>query len=156
MLFRSLAGNLDEAAYTMHRVNETGRQALKEMRLLVHKLRPSILTQEGLVRALQNRLNAVEGRAGVQHDLVVESLPGLSPDVEEALYHIAQEALNNALKHGDGDYVQVSLQIEEGAIKLTVTDNGCGFDQQAMTAATDGGHGFGLTSMHEQIGRAHV
>jgi PAS domain S-box-containing protein len=146
----ALAGEVVEAAHTLQRVSETGRQALKEMRLLVHKLRPSILTQEGLVRALQNRLNAVEGRAGVQHELAVAPLPELSPDVEEALYHIAQEALNNALKHGGGNRVQISLQIEEGLIKLVVDDNGCGFDQQAMVAAADGGHGFGLTSMRER------
>lgn len=145
-----LAGDTAEASHYMQRVSETGRQALKEMRLLVHKLRPSILAQEGLVRALQNRLNAVEGRAGVQHDFVVSALPELSADVEEALYHIAQEALNNALKHGNGDSVRISLQVDGDLVKLVVADNGCGFNLQATTMAAIAGHGFGLTSMRER------
>jgi signal transduction histidine kinase len=73
-------------------------QALKEMRLLVYELRPSALEGEGLVGALQQRLDAVEGRANVEARLLVEGAIALPAAVEAALYGIAQEALNNTLE----------------------------------------------------------
>lgn len=139
------SGNQDEAARYLGRVGETGLQALKEMRLLVHKLRPSILAQEGLVPALQNRLRAVEGRAGVSHELLVDGPLDLSAVLEEALFHIAQEALNNALKHALADEVTVRLRQDGEQVFLEVQDNGQGFDP----AVTNHG-GLGLISMRER------
>ena len=83
----------------LEELGKIAQQALKEMRLLVHELRPPALEQEGLVGALQQRIDAVEGRAGIQARLLVEGEVRLEPSVEEALYRIGQEALNNALKH---------------------------------------------------------
>jgi PAS domain S-box-containing protein len=143
----SQAGELSRAADYFTDILETGQQALKEMRLLVHKLRPSRLAQEGLVRALQHRLNAVEGRAGVKNRLIIKGVIDLLPDVEEALYHITQEALNNTLKHAAAKEVLVSLeQSDEGRVTLTIQDDGTGFDLD--TAVTAGG--LGLTSMQER------
>lgn len=138
----------ERAARLFDDVLETGQQALKEMRLLVHKLRPSVLEKEGLVRALQHRLNAVEGRAGVRNQLVVEGALDLSVEAEEVLYFVAQEALNNAIKHAIASEVWVYLQADEGGfVSLAVRDNGGGFD---LETAVDGG-GLGLTSMRERV-----
>jgi signal transduction histidine kinase len=127
---------------------QTGQQALKEMRLLVHRLRPSVLEEEGLVQALQHRLNAVEGRAGVKHQLLVKGKPDLGAEVEEALYYVVQEALNNALKHADAGEISVSIEQDaRGALTLTIEDNGRGFDPQTAV----NGSGLGLTSMRERI-----
>jgi signal transduction histidine kinase len=126
---------------------QIGQQALKEMRLLVHKLRPSILEKEGLVRALQYRLDAVEGRAGVKNHLTIEGTIKISDEVEDALYHVAQEALNNALKHAITQEVKVYLRQDEDGLELKIVDDGKGFDPQT---AVNGG-GLGLTSMRERI-----
>ncbi|NIR15549.1 MAG: histidine kinase, partial [Desulfobacterales bacterium] len=75
------------------------QQALKEMRLLVYELRPLALRNEGLIGALQQRLDAVERRAGIDARLIVDGEVILPSPVEENLFRIAQEALNNALKH---------------------------------------------------------
>lgn len=144
---RAKAGNDEEAADYFSQIGETGQQALKEMRLLVHRLRPSILSKESLVRALQHRLNSVEGRAGVRHTLIVEEEIRLSPALENAVYQIAQEALNNALKHAMASEVTVHLSIvDDQQVVLLVEDNGRGFD--AGTAAES--DGMGLTSMQER------
>ena len=140
-------GDTEQAASYLAEVGETGRQALKEMRLLVHRLRPSILAKEGLVRAIQHRLNAVEGRAGVRSQLLVEGKLELSTAMEEALYYIAQEALNNALKHAAATEVVVLLRTQEnGDIELQITDNGRGFEPDKVSELG----GLGLTTMYER------
>jgi signal transduction histidine kinase len=141
------AGRNEQVAEYFSQIGETGQQALKEMRLLIHKLRPSILAKEGLVRALQQRLNSVEGRAGVKSQLIVEGDAKLPASLEDALYQIAQEALNNALKHAMATEVMVSLNyVNAEQIVLRVGDNGRGFEPEA---AADSG-GMGLTSMRER------
>ncbi|MBX3054923.1 MAG: PAS domain-containing protein [Anaerolineae bacterium] len=140
-------GQFDRAAWYFAEILATGQQALKEMRLLVHKLRPSALEKDGLVPALQHRLNAVEGRAGIQHQLVVEGEIHLPPEVEEAIYHVSQEALNNAIKHARASEVRVTVCQDDQHLELTVWDNGCGFDVD--TAVQSGG--LGLTSMRERM-----
>jgi signal transduction histidine kinase len=143
----ALADAYEEAADYFTQIGETGGQALKEMRLLIYRLRPSILAKEGLARALQHRLNSVEGRAGVKSRLVVEGKTKLSSSLEDTLYHIAQEALNNALKHALASEVTVYLDTtgdKQAVIKIE--DNGRGFDPD--TAAE--GDGMGLVSMRER------
>jgi len=140
------AGNVEKALTYLDEVLDTSRQALKEIRLLVHKLRPSPLEKEGLLQALDHRLKAVEGRAGIEQKLVVNGSPVLTTEIEEALYHIAVEALNNALKHSQATAVSVSIAQTDSAVTLQVIDNGQGFDMEE--AASSGG--LGLTSMQER------
>jgi signal transduction histidine kinase len=139
------AGKAEKAAGYLTDVGETSQQALKEMRLLVHKLRPSALEREGLLFALEQRLKAVEARVGIQYQLTAEGTLRLTPDLEESLYHIAQEGLNNALRHARASQVAVHFQQQEGEVALWVRDNGKGFD----VAAAGTGGGLGLTTMRE-------
>lgn len=129
------------------RIGDIAQQALKEMRLLVFELRPSVLDSGGLISALRRRLEAVEGRAGVDARLVVEDLPSVSGDVEQELYRIAQEALNNSLKHAAATIITVTLRQEADCAVLEVADDGIGFEP---STAKDGG-GMGLTSMRQRI-----
>jgi PAS domain S-box-containing protein len=140
------AGDLDRVGQYVGRLGETAQQALKEMRLLVYQLRPLALEAEGLAGALQHRLDAVEKRGGVQARLVVEGLVSLPARVEEALFRVAQEALNNALKHAGASAVTVTLCGGKGLVGLEITDNGRGFDP-----AQASGGGLGLTSMRERV-----
>src|SRR5262249_46946983 len=93
------AGELEHVKGCLSRVGETAQQSLKEMRLRVYELRPSALEQDGLVRALRQRLETVEKRAGIQAHLLVEGGWDMPPSQEAELYRIAVEALNNTLKH---------------------------------------------------------
>ena len=140
-------GESEQAAGYLEEVAETGQQALKEMRLLVHRLRPSVLAEKGLVYAIQHRLNAVEGRAGIIRRFDYEVDLTLSPAMEEAIYYITQEALNNALKHAKASEVTVLLLGDEnGKLELQIVDNGRGFDP-SLASKTGG---LGLTSMKER------
>jgi len=135
----------DAIQHTLARIAETARQALKEMRLYVHQLRPAVLAEEGLVGTLHQRLAAVEGRSNVQARLVADPSVDLPAPAEEALYHIAREALNNALKHARAASVSVTLSCQDGKVVMEILDDGCGFDPESVGQA-----GMGLTTMRER------
>lgn len=128
-------------------IEQVAQQALKEMRLLIYELRPPELENEGLQGALHHRLSAVEKRAGVEARLVTDDVLDLRPEVEEALYAIAVEALNNALKHSAATNVMVKLRESDGFVQMEVKDNGCGFDLLQSRAS----RGIGLKSMRERV-----
>jgi len=140
------AGDVVRVSEYLERLEEGNRQAIQDMRLLVYELRPSALEREGLVGALRERLDAVEKRSGIQARLVVHDELFLSGKVEEGLYRIAQEALNNALKHAAPTTVVVQLCAADESIELRITDDGAGFDPDA---AHDRG-GMGLANMRQR------
>ncbi len=127
-------------------IGKTAQQALKEMRLLVHELRTPVLEREGLVGALNQRLDAVERRAGIEAHLLTENWREVPAPVEEELYHIARETLNNALKHAAAASVTVMLRRTDDRVELEISNNGRSFDP--IIARESGG--LGLTSMLER------
>jgi signal transduction histidine kinase len=140
-------GDLEGAAYYQSRVSDVVHEALKEMRLLVFELRPLKLEQEGLVGALQMRLDAVETRSGIESRLYTEDIPPLTPRISENLYYITQEALNNSLKHANANNVTVNIQVEDNILKIDIVDDGQGFN---LEDALDNG-GMGLVNMRERM-----
>lgn len=130
-------------------IGATAQQALKEMRLLVYQLRPVVLEQEGLVNALQQRLDTVERRAGVKVNLKADPQLKLPKQAEEGLYWIALEALNNALKHAAASLITVQFTSVKDQVTLTITDNGRGFEPDGVRSRG----GLGLVSMQERAGQ---
>ena len=130
---------------SFQQLGEIGQQGLKEMRLLIHQLRPPILEEVGLVGALQQRLDAVEQRGNMETHLYtrgeIDELPLV---VEEQLFHIAVEALNNTLRHARATEVTIKIQAENGHVTLLIQDNGIGFDLAADST------GLGLSTMQER------
>ncbi len=140
-------GNLQNTSEYLRRIDQTSQQALKEMRLLVYELRPSVFREEGLVGALNCRLQAVENRTGMNAQLLIAGEIALDEAVELALYRITEEALNNTLKHAEANQVVVSLSAHADQIDLEIWDNGKGFN------LTDGkiAGGLGLTGIQERV-----
>ncbi|MCP4590991.1 MAG: sensor histidine kinase, partial [bacterium] len=140
------SGQADVVAGHLGEVRIAAREALGEMRLLIFELRPPVLEQEGLAAALEARLEAVEGRARLKTSFDV-ALEGRLPDeVEEGLYRIAQEALNNVLKHAQARGVRVSLRQERQTVIMEVGDDGVGFDPSAIRERG----GLGMRGMEER------
>lgn len=139
-------GELVSVEDSFAEIEEVSQQALKEMRLLIYELRPLALEKEGLIDALHHRLNAVEKRAGMEAYLVTDHVLDLPAAVEEALYAIAIEALNNALKHASATSVTVKLHAEDSRIQMEVIDNGQGLDPHRGEES----RGMGLKSMKER------
>jgi signal transduction histidine kinase len=143
LLSAGQAGQVDDY---LSELKGTAKESLAEMRLLIYELRPPVLEEEGLASALQARLEAVESRAGLETEFHLTGEPTLSPQIEEALFRIAQEALNNVLKHAQARHVAVSLGQEGQSVRLEIADDGVGYDP--ARARRSGG--LGLTGMEER------
>jgi signal transduction histidine kinase len=140
-------GNPSMATRHLHDIELIAREALSEMRLLIYNLRPPDLEQLGLAGALQARLDAVEMRAALQTELCVEGAEQLPHLAQTHLYHIAQEALNNVLKHARARRVAIHLTFSPTTVQLRIRDDGCGFDPHA----TAQGGGLGLRGIAERV-----
>ena len=131
------------------RVDETRdavRQALEEVRRISQELRPAPLEHLGLASALTELTRRFRDQSGI----VVErrfapNLPRLAPDVELAVYRVAQESLTNVARHADADSVELTLEAGAGSLVLEVVDSGVGMSD----ASESEGHG-GLRGMREQ------
>jgi signal transduction histidine kinase/ligand-binding sensor domain-containing protein len=137
------------AARRLGAVEDALTASLAETRRFVWNLReqPTGTGELGLaLERLAGRLT--EGR-GVECQVSVEGkVVHLSHDAQGSLFRIAQEALVNALKHGDARRIEVRLTYQDGTVKLTVRDDGRGFDP-AQAEGAEAGH-FGLLGMRER------
>jgi signal transduction histidine kinase len=136
------------AAVPLATVRDLAARLSGELRSAVDGLRPADLARDGLAATLRNQL----GVAGRAHDTPVEvdvaDLPELDPDAEQEVLRIAQEAVSNALRHARASRVTVTAGTgPDGGLRLTVTDDGRGFDPDARGLRA---RRLGLTSMHER------
>jgi signal transduction histidine kinase len=145
------AGDPGTAADHLRELRDTAQESLSEMRLLIYELRPVALEKSGLADALRMRLEAVEARSGIKTSIQVEGVEKIPYETKQELYHIAQESLNNVLKHSHAQNVQLNLRFLDPLICLEVIDDGMGFEPQA--AARFGGLGLeGIAERVEKIG----
>ena len=118
------------------------------MRLLLFELRPPLLQEQGLAAALQARLRAVEARAGLATAFEGDDADQLRLETERELYRVAQEALNNVLKHAHASRATVRLDVWTDRAAREVVDDGVGFEPTLR-----GGGGDGLPGMRERAAR---
>jgi len=145
------AGDSQTAAEHLRDLRDTSQEALREMRMLIYELRPPLLGTEDLAGALQARLDAVEARAGLETSMEVDGTDRLSYAVQEELYHIAREALNNLLKHARARSVHIHLSFQQALTLLEICDDGIGFTPEVIQ--TSGGLGiFGMQERAQRIG----
>jgi two-component system, NarL family, sensor histidine kinase DevS len=130
-------------------------QEIRTLRALVTDLRPAALDDLGVQAAIEDLADRARGR-GLDVDLTVDLAyeQGRKPDrhvseVETAMYRIVQEALNNAAKHGGARRAHVEVVEDDSTLRVTVRDDGSGFDPIAQTA------GFGLLGMRERVELLH-
>ncbi len=132
------------------RVVELSQQSLTEMRALLAELRPAGPVPNGLVPALQKHIERVESREKLAIEFDAASYAAHARDYEEALYRIVQEALNNVIKHARASRVTIRLAQPDGQVKLTISDDGRGFDPAAPAPPGRDG-GLGLVGMRERV-----
>ncbi len=132
--------NQAEGKKRLDEVRQLTRGALAEMRTLLLELRPAALVAADLGELLHQLAESITGRARIPVSVEVNGQYPQTPDVKVALYRIAQEALNNVAKHSGASQAKVCLDCGPDGIRLTVTDNGKGFDM-ATTKPTSLGLG---------------
>ena len=118
---------------------------IEGLRTLIRELRPAALDELGPAPAIEELAARTGARHGLEVTTELDFRGRRSPEVETALYRIIQEALTNAVKHAGASRVAVTAREADGALQLSVTDDGRGFD----TAAP--GAGFGLAGMRERV-----
>jgi PAS domain S-box-containing protein len=119
--------------------------ALAEMRTLLLELRPAAMVEEPLDNLLRQLVDAAKAHTQVPVSLTLTGDCSFPSDVQIALYRIAQEGLNNAIKHAHAGQIRLGLYCQPGRVILGISDNGRGFDSDEV----DPGH-FGLSIMRER------
>jgi signal transduction histidine kinase len=131
------------------------RGALAEMRTMLLELRPYSVLKTSLPELLAQLTEAITSRTALPFQLAIEQTPSLPDDVHISFYRIAQETLNNVVKHAQASQVSVSLSItplapdsegmERHEVKLEISDDGVGFSTESQQS----GH-MGLGIMNER------
>jgi PAS domain S-box-containing protein len=130
----------------LEKIKQTSVQSLKEIRQMLHQLRPHSLQAGGLVEALDLRLNTVERRSGIEAEMHAEGIDRLPLLISQEIYLVALEALNNTLKHSQATTVSISISGDLDRVEMVIRDNGRGFDQGRRTTG-----GIGIGSMQERV-----
>src|SRR2546430_9631571 len=105
--------------------------ALVELRSLIFGLRPESVAEEGLVAGLRRLTAALAARHKLHVEIVAETEPDIDNSAKEALYRIAQESLQNVVKHALAHVVRLHLVSEGDKVELVIDDDGIGFDSDA-------------------------
>ncbi len=136
-----------EAAWEMvAEAEDLSYEVQQELTNLIHELRPVELEGKGLAAALEEYSARWSRQTGVKAKVTPDGEHAVPPALEQALFRLVQEALANVARHADAGQVEIALASTEGAITLTIVDDGCGFDP-----ATTKDRGLGLRSMRERI-----
>lgn len=123
---------------------------LKEVKGMALDIRPSVLDNFGLLPALKVLANRLEENSGVTIEVAGKADTSvLSEDVQSVLYRIAQEAINNALKHANASEITVLLVNHQHFIILEIIDDGDGFDVPSHQSFN--GRSLGLLNMSERV-----
>jgi signal transduction histidine kinase len=137
----------EEARAELERLRDLAQEAMDELRSLVFELRPPNLESEGLAAALRKHVDVLRRVYRREIGVEVTGRPARAPELEREVFRIAQEALQNALRHADAARLEVDLEAVDGRLRLTVRDDGVGFDPQASGIRS---RRLGLTSMEER------
>ena len=111
-----------------HRAARSAAEAREEMRSLVFQLRPADLEADGLVATLRKHVEVLGRVHAADVELTVRGHAEPDASVQRELYRIAQEALQNALKHSGAGRIGVELELDPARTRLVVSDDGSGFD----------------------------
>ncbi|HET7156284.1 MAG TPA: ATP-binding protein [Hyphomicrobiaceae bacterium] len=132
------------------------RKQLDKMGKALHRiaweLRPASIDEVGLAETLTDYVAEWSSQFGIAAELICSNKRQLSVEISTTIYRIVQEALTNTAKHArDATAVSVIVDISASELRLTIDDNGCGFDAEATTAEGKLRRGLGLDGVRERV-----
>ena len=134
---------------SLEQISSVSSSSIEEVRTIAANLRPHQLDRLGLSRALTAMLREAAESSGLRLTSEIAELKGLlTKEAEINLYRIAQEALNNVLKHSGATEARVVVERDDTQVRLVIEDNGRGFDRESKQG--DSAHGMGLSGMAER------
>ncbi|MCU0463797.1 MAG: histidine kinase [Anaerolineae bacterium] len=153
-LLKQIPTERDQLEHELRGLHGLIRDALSEMRTLLLDLRPDSLTIGNLAAQLEQLAVTAEKRGNGEFQINVVNHGSFQPppEVKNMLFRIAQEALNNIVKHARAKQVRVSLNRQPHSTELEISDDGVGFD---VTEARDGSN-MGLLFMQERANQAGI
>ncbi len=135
----------DAAQKALTELHWLSQGALAEMRALLLELRPAMFEKQELATLLRHLTDGVMARTRIPIGTTIVGQCHLPEDVRITLYRVAQESLNNIIKHAEATEANLTLHCEPDGVILTIRDDGCGFDP----AAVEFGH-MGISIMRER------
>ena len=137
----------EAAAEQVARIGELAQEALGELRGLIFELRPASLEDEGLAATLRKQVDMLERVHGRPIEVRIAGAAHCAPEAEGEVLRVAQEALNNALRHAEAERIELRMEARDGRLIVIVADDGIGFDpgDRGLRARR-----LGLTSMEER------
>ena len=155
MGLRGLAGKLSSrnrgALDTLHKLETLTADSLRELQRLMTDLRPSHLDDLGLSAALRWYAARIQEHSSLH---IRVDIHGEECDLDDAMkitiFRIIQESLNNIIKHSQATHVNIHLQFEEKSVRITVFDNGIGFDRDHVQERRTSRPSLGLAGMEER------
>lgn len=166
-LLASLTAHLEAALGTLPTSASKSRAMIKkaetltirildQLHKLIYELRPSLLDDLGLVAAIGSLIESHLEAAGVKVNFKTTGEERRLPTpVETTLFRVTQEAFNNIARHAHARNVNVRAHFKRSAIKISIKDNGKGFDVDETIRSKSGLRGFGLLTMKERVELVH-
>jgi signal transduction histidine kinase len=132
-------------------LDEILQDTISELKTIIYNLRPKILDELGLGPAITSLVNLVTDQSGIKGSLDIHNLNGrLDKRIELFTFRLAQETLNNIMKHSHAGEFNLIVQENPNNLRLIVSDNGTGFDLKSVANQHELG-GFGLLNMKERV-----
>ena len=132
-------------------INNLIREIIQEVRRVPFNLKPPVLSDYGLSAGLKHLVHEIDrlSKTTITFDNRSNFSKRLSSKVENNVFRIVQEALNNAIKYSGSEQVEVLMEYDESSLSISVKDYGCGFESKSVEVFNaDFGHGF--LNMHER------
>ena len=136
----------DSAQPVLADTRKLADECIVEIRNIIHNVLPPVLTDYGLLEALEGLGEKIEKNTGVKVELKKKVTEiRFRPEIELAFYRIAQELFSNAIKHSGATAIHLTLTNDDGWLVMEFKDNGKGFNM------TEVKHGFGLKNLESRV-----
>lgn len=135
----------EDGKRSLEKLHRLTSGAMAEMRMMMAELRPITIMDNDLGDLIKLLSDAFTGRSNIPVQLSINEKAPLPTDVKVFIYRICQESLNNIAKHSKASEVQITISIQDNQIVFVISDDGCGFDINQISA----GH-YGISIMKER------
>jgi signal transduction histidine kinase len=139
------SGDVEVLRGALTDASEHVAREIENLRAIITELRPAALDELGLAPALATLAKRVASTSGLEVHTAIDIEGRLEGEQETVAYRVVQEALSNVVKHADATSVDVAVGTTNGELRITIADDGRGFDPDAPAG------GFGLVGMRERI-----
>ena len=144
-----LNGNGNNVTLHLNEAENLVSDVIQELTFLVQEIYPIALQEKGLPAVLREYVFEWGNRNDIKVKLTMQKEQRLPLNIEQAIYRVTQESLANVARHSQANQVNISLMYNGSTVKLSVADDGRGFDMELK------GHGLGLRSIRERVGSIH-